>query len=520
MAIISLPLASDAWGWLEMNHPSAEIKRAQDDLEVLERCLHEGCGTQEAVQRYHAAALACGQLDRARRLFDLLRKKHTDDLQLAGFYIAICLQQGDDPAAMAAIEALAASASPPDGLLDAGLAVRRRLGPLQPDPVAGSLSLCMIARNEAPMLGPCLFGIKPLVDEIILIDTGSHDRTADIGQLFGAKVHAFPWCDDFAAARNFALSKASCQWILVLDADEAIAPADFSKIRGLMRSGYGAPVAFTIETRNYCNTANSLGWQPNDGCYRSHEAGLGWFPSRKVRLFRRQPDIRFQFPVHERVEPSLKNGDVIGVCDVPVHHYGHLDEVRNQAKARKYYMLGYAKLEAMANDPAAIRELAVQAGQLERWEEATVLWQRLLAIRPEYPEAMVNMSAAHWQLGRYPQSLQWAQRAVTKDPMLKEAAFNLALGHLLMGDFQRAESILEKLLKAQPDYLAATFMLSITKACLKNEEQAVAIMRRLGQSAAGSALPMAIEDIQGRLIAAGHQRAGERVQHVFSELMK
>lgn len=503
-----------------MSGPLVEMDRAQDDLEILERCLHEVSGTQEAAQRYHAAAQACGQLDRARRLFDLLRKKHTDNIQMTGFYIAICLQQGNDPAAMAAIEDLAASASPPDGLLDAGLAVRRRLGPMQPDPFAVSLSLCMIVRNEAPMLGPCLLGIKPLVNEIILIDTGSQDRTADIGRLFGAKVHDFTWCDDFSAARNVALSKASGQWVLVLDADEAIAPADFSIIRDLIRSEQNKPVAFTIETRNYCHTANTLGWQANDGSYRSHEAGLGWFPSRKVRLFKRLPDIRFHFPVHERVEPSLKNGVGIGVCDVPVHHYGHLNEARNQEKARKYYALGYAKLEAMAHDAAAIRELAVQAGQLERWQEAIVLWERLLGIRPEYPEAMVNMSAAHWQLGRYVQSLAWARRAVTKDPMLKEAAFNLALGHLLMGDFQRAESILEKLLKGQPDYLAAAFMLSITKACLTSEAQAVTIMQRLRQSAAGSALPMAIEDIRCRLIAAGHLRAGERVQHAFSELMR
>ncbi len=520
MAIISLPLARDAWGWLEMNSPSAETDRAQDDLDALERRLQEGSGTHETAERYHAAALACGQLERARRLFDLLRKKHADNLQMAGLYIAICLQQGDDPAAMAAIEALAAGTAPPEGLLDAGLAIRRRLGPMEPDPAATSLSLCMIARNEAPMLAPCLFGIKPLVDEIILIDTGSQDRTADIGRLFGAKVHAFTWCDDFAAARNFALSKASGQWILVLDADEVIAPADFSTIRELMRSGQGAPVAFTIETRNYCHTANSLGWQANDGRYRSHEAGLGWFPSRKVRLFRRQPDVRFHFPVHERVEPSLKNVDVIAVCNVPVHHYGHLNEARNQEKARKYYALGYAKLEAMAHDAAAIRELAVQAGQLERWEEAIVLWQRLLAIRPEYPEAMVNLSAAHWQLSRYAQSLEWARRAVAKDPTLKEAGFNLALGHLLMGDFQRAESILGMVLKQQPGYLAAAFMLSIAKACLSSDEQAVAIMQRLGQSAAGSALPMAIEDIRCRLIAAGHLRAGERVQHAFVEFLR
>lgn len=454
------------------------------------------------------------------RLKDEL-EKHPGNFQIAGRYIATCLQQGDDAAAMAAIERLAGSATPPDGLLDAGLAVRRRLGAPRPNPVAGAcLSLCMIVRNEAHMLGPCLFGIKPLVDEIIVIDTGSSDRTADVGRLFGAQVHAFEWCDDFAAARNFALSKASGQWILVLDADEAIAPSDFETIRESIRPGESARVAFSIETRNYCHTANAMGWQANDGHYPSHEAGLGWFPSRKVRLFKRHPDICFHFPVHERVEPSLKNGIGIDACSVPVHHYGHLNELRNQEKARKYYTLGYAKLEAMENDAAAIRELAVQAGQLERWDEAIFLWDRLLSIRSEFAEAMVNMAAAHWQMGRYSQSLAWAQRAVARDPALKEAHLNLALSHLLLGDFPVAQCILGQLLSRQPDYLAAAFMLSIANACLSRTDQAVAIMHRLAQSPAGSALPTAVEDIHRRLLSNGHMQAGERIKHAFRDYLK
>ncbi len=502
-----------------MNLSSAERVRLQADLESMERLLREGAGSEETAERFHAAALACGQLDRARRLFDSLRRRHPENIRITGLYIAICLQQGDDPAAMHAIEALAGKAAPPDGLIDAGLAVRRRLGIMRPDPSDVSLSLCMIARNEVHLLGPCLFGIKPLVDEIILVDTGSDDRTGDIGRLFGAQVYSFLWCDDFSAARNFSLSKASGDWILVLDADEAIAPADFDTIRRLIRSGQDAPIAFTIETRNYCHTANSIGWHANERRYPSHEAGLGWFPSRKVRLFKRRQDVRFHFPVHERVEPSLKNVDGIAPCTVPVHHYGHLNMSRNLEKAHRYYALGYAKLDAMAHDPGAIRELAVQAGQLERWEEAIELWERLLAIRPLFIEAKVNLASANWQLGRYVLSLDWAQRAVAQDSMLKEAHFNLALSHLLLGDFRQAEKILEQLLERHPDYLPAGFMASIAKACQGRIEQAAATMHRLSQSPAASALAVAVEDIHRRLISAGYQKEGSHLKEAFPEYL-
>ncbi|MFZ1985882.1 MAG: glycosyltransferase family 2 protein, partial [Desulfatitalea sp.] len=213
-----------------------DVPQVHNELDACERMLLGGTATDETVDCFQAAAVALGQQARARQLFDSLRKQRPDDFQIAGRYIAMCLQQGDDGAAMTAIEALAGRATPPEGLLDAGLAVRRRLGPMHRDPTAGeTLSLCMIARNEASCLGPCLLGVKPLVDEIILIDTGSTDRTADIGRLFGAQVHAFTWCDDFSAARNFALSKASGRWVLILDADEAIAPQDFETVRGLLR---------------------------------------------------------------------------------------------------------------------------------------------------------------------------------------------------------------------------------------------------------------------------------------------
>lgn len=423
---------------------------------------------------------------------------------------------------MTAIEALAGRAVPPEGVLDAGLTVRRRLGPMRLDPAAEeTLTLCMIARNEGSCLGPCLMGVKPLVDEIILIDTGSTDRTADIGCLFGAQVHAFTWCDDFSAARNFALSKASGRWVLILDADEAIAPQDFATVRGLLHRHMDDRTAMAVETRNYGHRANAVGWRANDGRYPAHEAGLGWFPSTKVRLFQRDSRIRFLFPVHERVEPSLTAAGIrVAPCPVPVHHYGHLNETRNQDKARIYYELGYAKLAELRDDPAAIRELAVQAGQLERWDEAMALWERLLVLRPDYPEALVNMAAAHWQLGHYPQSLEWAQRAVAKDTLLKEGHLNLALSHLLLGDFTRAATLLEQLLRLHPDYLAAGFMLAVAYACLAWADKAAAMMHRLGQTQAASALPAAIEDIHCRLRSAGHAPAGQQVLLTFHSFLK
>jgi hypothetical protein len=81
------------------------------------------------------------------------------------------------------------------------------------------LSLTMIVKNEAATLGRCLSSVRDLVDEIVVVDTGSCDNTKDIARQHGARIFDFPWCDNFTAARNEAIRQATGQWLLWLDAD-------------------------------------------------------------------------------------------------------------------------------------------------------------------------------------------------------------------------------------------------------------------------------------------------------------
>src|SRR5437667_7943437 len=86
--------------------------------------------------------------------------------------------------------------------------------------MSNSLSLTMIVRNEEATLAACLSSAADLVDEIVVVDTGSTDGTKEVAARFGARVFDFPWRDDFAAARNESLSHARGNWILWLDGDE------------------------------------------------------------------------------------------------------------------------------------------------------------------------------------------------------------------------------------------------------------------------------------------------------------
>ena len=121
-----------------------------------------------------------------------------------------------------------------------------------------SISLCMIAKNEEKYLEQCLNSVKGLADEIIIVDTGSTDRTKEIAKKFSAKIFDFKWIDDFSAARNESLKHAAKDWILVLDADEMIDKEAVKAIKDFIKNNeYDA---FSFIQKNYTNDSSVAGF--------------------------------------------------------------------------------------------------------------------------------------------------------------------------------------------------------------------------------------------------------------------
>jgi glycosyltransferase involved in cell wall biosynthesis len=102
----------------------------------------------------------------------------------------------------------------------------------------------MIVKNEEAHLERCLDSVKDMVSEMIIVDTGSTDRTVEIAHAYGAKVYHFDWCDDFAAARNESLKHATGEWLLMMDADNWLEPEDKNQLlwRGGKRQSGCVPV--------------------------------------------------------------------------------------------------------------------------------------------------------------------------------------------------------------------------------------------------------------------------------------
>jgi tetratricopeptide (TPR) repeat protein len=182
----------------------------------------------------------------------------------------------------------------------------------------------MIVRDEAAFLEECLSSISEVVDEIVIVDTGSTDGSKRIARAFHARLFDFAWCDDFSVARNEALARATGEWLLYIDADERLRPAARSSIDALLADD--SAVAHTVLFR------------PQSGYTRYRE----------YRVFRNDPRIRFHGAIHETMLPALHavaahDGRRIGHSTLAIDHVGYDGD--QQRKHRRNLPLLRARLE-------------------------------------------------------------------------------------------------------------------------------------------------------------------------------
>lgn len=149
-----------------------------------------------------------------------------------------------------------------------------------------TLSVCLIVKNEREVIGRCLNCALKFADELIVVDTGSTDGTAEEAKKFTNDIYFFEWCDDFSAARNFAFEKASCDYVMWLDADDVITDENCAKIKELLKDA-------DFDAAYLLYAAATEGDNPTFEYYRE-------------RIFKRSRNFKFEGAVHEAISPSGK----------------------------------------------------------------------------------------------------------------------------------------------------------------------------------------------------------------------
>jgi glycosyltransferase involved in cell wall biosynthesis len=168
----------------------------------------------------------------------------------------------------------------------------------------------MIVKNEENYLGRCLSSIKDIIDEIIIVDTGSSDKTIEIAESFGAKVYYHKWNNNFSEARNESLKYATKDWIFIMDADDEFCSEDKEKFKTLLNSKLDKNAVFFFETLNYCgsnieNSTITINLNP--------------------RLFKNNHGFHYEGEVHNQLVNS--NYEYNGLSySIKIYHYGYLDK--------------------------------------------------------------------------------------------------------------------------------------------------------------------------------------------------
>ncbi len=291
-----------------------------------------------------------------------------------------------------------------------------------------TISLCMIVKNEQEHLPECLASVKGIVDEMIIVDTGSEDNTKHIAREAGARVVDFAWCDDFSAARNESVKHATGDWILFLDADEVVSDEDAQKIKALLSHTDEFVVkkvmGFLLNVRNHCKSEErvpSFGvFEKDDG--RTTNKGAGFFAIPLVRLFKNGRGFRFAGRIHESVHDSIMaRGYGIARTDIVVDHYGFLkSDGFIEGKSRRYLsILG----RQIAQDPEDVRAnyyLGRIYKTIKNYDMALHHLLRVVSIHPEYfsftIDPYTDIGDVYFAQEHYNLALSYYEKSKQKNP--------------------------------------------------------------------------------------------------------
>ncbi len=291
-----------------------------------------------------------------------------------------------------------------------------------------TISLCMIVRNEEKNIERCLKSAAKLVDEIVVVDTGSEDRTKAICKKYKAKVFDFSWEDDFAAARNIAVEKASCDWVMWLDADEELQIKDKRAFKKLLQKEEKDLMPVIMIHYYGEHPADKSRAYKNSAC----------------RLFRNKSGICFSGKIHERLAGdditeriSEKEQDYIKIL-----HYGYMDDEIEHKSGRNMKMLLKEREEQPEN--AWIQyHLAVEYYHTKAYAEAY---------------GLVNLAI-----------LQFLKEGLLPPAIVYKLKYDILLA---AEDYETVSKSIEKAIELYPDYVDLYYYKGMAQFALREYEQA------------------------------------------------
>jgi len=298
-----------------------------------------------------------------------------------------------------------------------------------------SLSLAMIVRDESKFLEGCLASVRGIVEEIVVVDTGSTDDTVAIARRHGALVFRFPWCNDFSAARNASLDHCTREWILVLDADERFAAGQEKQLRSCLAEAQAAAFSLLVRSPHTLEAGRSLQVMPY------------------ARLFRRNAQVRFEGTVHEQIVPSIERaGGRVLPSTLVIEHLGYnqgADVMRR--KAERNLPLLRECLRRNPDDAYAAYQIGNTETMFMRYREAKPYLRRALrpgGLPPSLQALVWNLLAeGNLRSGAAAEAAECCLASLALAPVQVAARWYLAGTFIERKEFGRAIGPMDEILK-------------------------------------------------------------------------
>lgn len=297
------------------------------------------------------------------------------------------------------------------------------------------VSLCMIVKNEEKNLSRCIESVKDIVDEMIIVDTGSTDRTVEIAEGFGANVIHHKWNNDFSEARNISLKHAAGYWIMLMDADDELWSGDKERLKELIENGEGE--AYYFETHSY------VGDSP----------GPNITINMNLRLLKNHAGYYFYSPIHEQLGNkrfSAPGQPMPGeLCDIKVYHYGYLtDTIAEKNKRERNTQLIKKQISEEPSNPFHYFNLGSEYFADNDYKSALDAYK--VAYRNFDPytgyssKMLVRMVLCNIYLGEYEEALNFALEGLRLYPLLTDFEYLKGMVYNRQGKFTLAIRSYEK----------------------------------------------------------------------------
>lgn len=280
------------------------------------------------------------------------------------------------------------------------------------------ISVCIIAKNEEKYIEQCLWHLLPYEMEVVVVDTGSTDRTKEIALKYTDKVYDFEWINDFSAARNFAASKAKNNWILVVDCDEYIKKFDTQAVRICMQQHL-----------------HQVGMMKIKNIHTQENGEQTYHMDEVPRLYNRN-FYEYRFRIHEQITPKKAdlNGNVVLYTfkmPVMVEHHGYdLPQEEMQLKQERNLKLLQSALGENAYDDYLYFQIAQSNYILNRYEEAVEAMEKCFAMKPDPEKGYMQIAIPTYakMLRKINRSKDALIHLLKYQDIIKTAEFSYLLG--------------------------------------------------------------------------------------------